>query len=543
HTCVFVLQFKYNGKHYPIPHPTQYKDVWDQDHVRMPCSHMNEYPVKDKDGKSVVKRRWAIIEQALKGNIPGPFELEEVSRDERIHFFDVTLKKIVNLALMLPHLITQPIPLLKKNRNQSLSLSQQQIASLLANAFFCTFPRRNAKQRSSEFSNYPTINFNSLYEGYPVQKKLEKLKCLIHYFRRVTTNMPKGTVTFERQCVPNDKFPDWKNLDTKLTKLHVSAEGTIEDDGEGMLQVDFANKILGGGVLGQGCVQEEIRFLICPEMLVTRLFTECLEKNESLIMYGCERFSKYDGYAQTFKWDGNFDDKTLRDEWGRLCTDVVAIDALVIREFGRQFKMDQIRRELNKAYCGFLSHGMKAENLSAVCTGNWGCGAFGGDKRLKALIQLIAASYAKRDVCYLTFDDKTLRDELAEVHQYLTKTNPLGIGNILTLIQQYEKNVVSRKPKKSKYSVNLYQYIPRVFDGTLEMTDSEPDTPTWDDSDSNETRYMLAAQDSVEAENTADDTKNEVKKNDGNKTTERPKSGEKPAVQRQESKDYKADTP
>ena len=40
------------------------------------------------------------------------------------------------------------------------------------------------------------------------------------------------------------------------------------------LQVDFANKFVGGGVLGDGCVQEEIRFLINPELIVTRLFTE-----------------------------------------------------------------------------------------------------------------------------------------------------------------------------------------------------------------------------------------------------------------------------
>lgn len=52
------------------------------------------------------------------------------------------------------------------------------------------------------------------------------------------------------------------------------------------LQVDFANKYIGGGVLGHGCVQEEIRFLICPEMIITRLFTEVLEKNECLIMTG-----------------------------------------------------------------------------------------------------------------------------------------------------------------------------------------------------------------------------------------------------------------
>ena len=50
--------------------------------------------------------------------------------------------------------------------------------------------------------------------------------------------------------------------------------------------MDFANKFLGGGVLGHGCVQEEIRFLICPELLLSRLFTEMLDENECLLIKG-----------------------------------------------------------------------------------------------------------------------------------------------------------------------------------------------------------------------------------------------------------------
>lgn len=38
---------------------------------------------------------------------------------------------------------------------------------------------------------------------------------------------------------------------------------------------------------------------------------------------------------------------------------------------------------LLQAYCGFLRPGVASENLAAVATGNWGCGAFGGDARLK----------------------------------------------------------------------------------------------------------------------------------------------------------------
>ena len=47
--------------------------------------------------------------------------------------------------------------------------------------------------------------------------------------------VPTGVVTFTRQCI--EKFPNWKNLETSLTDIHVSAEGTIEDDGDGLLQV------------------------------------------------------------------------------------------------------------------------------------------------------------------------------------------------------------------------------------------------------------------------------------------------------------------
>ncbi|KAL5018027.1 hypothetical protein ScPMuIL_003749 [Solemya velum] len=209
-------------------------------------------------------------------------------------------------------------------------------------------------------------------------------------------------------------------------------------------------------------------------MLVTRLFTEVLDKDECLIMKGCERFSNYEGYASTFVWSGNHCDKTKRDRWGRICTEVVAIDALVFNDFEKQFQKRMVERELSKAFAGFhTSESSTSEQIPAVCTGNWGCGAFGGDKRLKALIQLMAAAQAKRDVCYLTFDDTNLRDDLYKIHEYLTVTNPLGIGNILKLIEQYRANKIIFHVHKPK--MNLFQYIVAVFDGTMESSDEEED--------------------------------------------------------------------
>lgn len=43
---------------------------------------------------------------------------------------------------------------------------------------------------------------------------------------------------------------------------------------------------MGGGVLAYGCVQEEIRYIICPELIVSRLFTEQLSSNEALVVTG-----------------------------------------------------------------------------------------------------------------------------------------------------------------------------------------------------------------------------------------------------------------
>ena len=65
------------------------------------------------------------------------------------------------------------------------------IAVVLVNAFFCTFPRRNASKPNSEFSNYPMINFNALFmkNSRRMTACLEKLKCLLCYFSQVNTTI------------------------------------------------------------------------------------------------------------------------------------------------------------------------------------------------------------------------------------------------------------------------------------------------------------------------------------------------------------------
>lgn len=62
-----------------------------------------------------------------------------------------------------------------------------------------------------------------------------------------------------------------------------------------------------------------------------------------------------------------------------------------------------------------------SNNLPAVATGNWGCGAFRGNPQLKVLVQLMAAAVAGRSMVYFTFGDTNLRDNVSDMYWHLIK--------------------------------------------------------------------------------------------------------------------------
>ncbi|XP_055713945.1 poly(ADP-ribose) glycohydrolase [Phlebotomus papatasi] len=474
----------------PIPRRSTPK--WDSEHVRMPCSSMSQYPLKKSDGTSDVVSRWDLIKTALQPPIKSSRELEtailsynskytkswsfrglhklfdECDEEDAEAFFDRLLPKIMDLALQLPQLIPGSIPLLKQGRNHSISLSQQQIACLLANAFLCTFPRRNTQKWESEYGNYPDINFNRLF-GYTDERCLEKIKCICHYFRRVLNKMPTGVVTFSRRCVIREAMPRWDICDAPFRGIRVDVRtgGTIEEDGKGLLQVDFANKFVGGGVLATGCVQEEIRFVICPELLIARLFTEALDKTEALHVIGPEQFSEYSGYAGSFLWKGNFADDTPRDECGRRKCYIVAIDALHFAEQAQQYQARLMIRELNKAYVGFLPP-ERSKPISAVASGNWGCGAFNGDAKLKSLLQIMVCTLTRRNLVYFTFGDSNLKTSIDELFNFLVE-HQLTVQNIYRCLCEFSR--------KKLPGHTLYDYIYEKFRESQRSSRSPRNSP------------------------------------------------------------------
>lgn len=240
-----------------------------------------------------------------------------------------TVSLISNFAQKIDALLSHPIPTLKcidRSGKIRIYVTRELCCSLLANAFFCTFP----ENRNDQMSDF---NFFRLYNDTQTARcevKIQKLKCFLSYFqqmhdRKDDTAFLNQIVSFERRKISS--AINWETIEFPLLPVQVELNLRIEEQ-QNMLQADFANKFIGGGVLNDGSVMEEIRFCISPELLVAKLFSPVLEDTEAVTITGTEIFSKYSGYSTSFRYEGAAVIRTLQtDSLGRTTTKVVAMDA------------------------------------------------------------------------------------------------------------------------------------------------------------------------------------------------------------------------
>jgi poly(ADP-ribose) glycohydrolase len=379
------------------------------------------------------------------------FAIHKVYSDEqRKDFFEKVVPFLQNLVLNTPKLFSQyseyGLPALMRYKNKTLKFTREQAACILANSFFSTWDR-DSDRRKWEKEQLPSINFDDLYgQDHNNDAKVAKILMILHYFNRISAKMPQGYVEFTRQFIHHDDLPEFASSAKPLRQLQVLTKGAIED-AKDALQVDFANEYIGGTALSHGAVQEEIRFMINPELIISRLFTEVMDDTEAVIMTGAEQFCSYMGYSKTLQFGGDYVDDNV-DEQGNIKTTITAIDALVFREKPEtQWIKKYIDRELNKAYVGFYS---KEPTTQKVATGNWGCGVFAGDKELKAVIQWLAASEAERDTLYYTFGDDKLSESLSKfVTAVLAKNITIGeiYHALLSIKPRHDKSRSRNLPK------------------------------------------------------------------------------------------------
>ncbi|KAL3847294.1 hypothetical protein ACJMK2_018213 [Sinanodonta woodiana] len=287
------------------------------------------------------------------------FLSKHASMEERELFLKSTFPGVIDLALKIKDLI-QPdgVDCSIQQQEKSIVLNRQQIASILACGFLCLFPDKD-RGRGQKLD---TVNFTQFLTLLSSQSQIAKLRCILNYFERVLQqwNNLTGNVIYTRQVIPLEELPTldtWLNCNFDLCHLEVHQDGLIEDAGCEAMEVDFANRYIGGGVLRNGRVQEEIRFSVCPELIVSRLFMEYMEENEAIVIEGYEQFSKTGGYATSLYYMGDFKDPATMDANGNLLNKMCAIDAISYRHGNsyKQYTDQHILRDLNKAFAGFCT--------------------------------------------------------------------------------------------------------------------------------------------------------------------------------------------
>lgn len=313
-------------------------------------------------------------------------------------FINELLPWIVEKTKGMKDAFPDPVPVLRSGIASRLHLTKPQEVCLMSAFFLCHLPLRHWHYNRGDCCQLKLISI---------------VVYLFKQFKREQIdptdlqNMP-GLDVYRRKLEERKTRDYWLSLNLPLCALTVEQSLLIEDHPDPCWRIDFANEWIGGGVLSGGNVQEELYFAIHPELQLTMLFCQVMLSNEAIVVKGAERVTDYIGYGHTAR----FNDVHM----GPLAVDrhiVVAIDAGVF--IGRryeQYEEHAILRELNKAYVGFLKdpEDTASENARPVVTGNWGCGAFGGDHQFKACLQWMAATAAGRELFYCCFKDKRMVD-------------------------------------------------------------------------------------------------------------------------------------
>lgn len=78
----------------------------------------------------------------------------------------------------------------------------------------------------------------------------------------------------------------------------------------------------------------------------------------------------------------------------------------------------------------------ESSDYKGIATGNWGCGAFGGDLPIKSMLQWLAASEAKcPTVKYFTFGDPRA-ERLREAVHFISE-NYYDVGHVWSTLVKY----------------------------------------------------------------------------------------------------------
>ena len=339
--------------------------------------------------------------------------------------------------------------------------------------------------------------FNVWYRLIRKEKKdFEFGRCFLNYLTTIgkwlQQNNPilEDNIIYIRDNIQDKSIYTSKEVDLCEVKFF---EKDSMFNGNSSYCVDFANKYIGGGALIGGCVQEEILFAKEPEATIAMFFMEVMDDNDAIGIFDTIEYSETIGYGDKFR----FEKTAITDDLLKIKRhNLIAIDAINNINFNLNYKNQKnqyfqfnqnfqyyqanihnnifinnqynnfvnnqynpkflyfqnnknnqinqkdIIRDIHKAYVGFNLINLDERTAEkTIATGNWGCGAFGGNHELKFIQQWIAASFAGvKRLDYYTFNNNKMQ----------------------AVIKNYEH--IKKKYKKAN---NLYKYIINIKENNI----------------------------------------------------------------------------
>lgn len=152
------------------------------------------------------------------------------------------------------------VEMLPMRMNKTTLVSKSDALMILSQMFFCILPKQ-ATCKQTSLAELMQIHDEEIGQKNAKDRvRLEKLKCIVNYLNTMFGRKSYGDhqIEFNRT---NNFSTSYLNVNKKekipLMSVEISSDSEmIEDFYKKGIMVDFANEHIGGGVLGNGAVQE-----------------------------------------------------------------------------------------------------------------------------------------------------------------------------------------------------------------------------------------------------------------------------------------------